>query len=134
MGDDLEQNADYKLLVTLLETYYRHGPLKNWDDYRTKIPTPLLEVWGKILIECRRNGFLLLTVENGTLVFGQITSNKTQDLCILCERPCVRRKLIETGVYRKRKQQNPHFQEPAPCWEQKSYRPGMTFNQILGGS
>ncbi len=30
----------------------------NWDDYRNKIDLTILEIWGKILRECNRNGFI----------------------------------------------------------------------------
>ncbi len=39
----------------------------NWDDYRNKIDLTILEIWGKILRECNRNGFIFneIKVING---------------------------------------------------------------------
>jgi len=119
---NLKESADYGLLVSLLTTYQRQGELRSWDGYRAKISPQLLKLWGDILIECRRNGFIAPRAAGDKIVFRQVvSSNKhTGDLCTMCNRDCRRREQIDTGVMREIKKlnkNNPHWSEPKPCWE-----------------
>ncbi len=64
-----------------------------WDDYRKKVEGKLLEKWGKILRECRQNGFIGPHVEGGEIRFRQLVDARKDppvryDKCSFCERIC----------------------------------------------
>jgi len=99
--------------------------------FREKIPVLLLKIWGNVLIDCRRNGFINPRVEGGDLVKGEYeggkivfqqiisTDDRPGDLCMLCDRDCKRREQIESGEMKKIRffnKDNANWQEPKPCW------------------
>ncbi|MFA5747469.1 MAG: hypothetical protein WC926_05390 [Candidatus Paceibacterota bacterium] len=115
-GDDL------KAMIGFLTTYQRGGDNRRWDDYRAKMPDDLIELWGTLLIECRRNGFVCPQAENGKLVWHQVTDNghaQNGDKCTMCERPCTLRRDIDCGKMkhiRLLNKNNPEWKEPKTCW------------------
>ena len=122
---DLKTNPDYNLLVSLLMTYQRAGDIKRWDDYRGKIPGPLLELFGDILVECRRNGFVNPKSDGIRIAFQQVisTTEITGDLCTLCDKFCTRREQLDNGEIKKIRnlnKNNPNWKEPKPCWEKNN--------------
>ena len=119
--NNLQNNPDYKLLVNLLVTYQRQGEGRRWEDYRNKIPPQLLKIWGDILIDCRRNGFINPKVEGEVIIFYQIitTNSRQGDLCTFCDRDCRRREQINSGELKAVKElnkNNPNWREQKPCW------------------
>lgn len=122
---NLSKSADYNTIVTLLTTYQRQGDNRRWDEFRHKIPDPLLKIWGDLLIECRRNGFVAPKAENGNIIWRQIYSNNdiiNGDLCTLCDRECQRREKINSGEMKRLKQLNNGAQEPKPCWVEAEHK------------
>jgi hypothetical protein len=118
---DLALSADYQSIVGYLTTYQRQGENRRWEDFRNKIPAPLLKLWGDLLIDCRRNGFMAPRVENEVVVWRQVTSNDDQkngDLCTMCERECLRREMIDAGDTKRMRLLNPGWHEPKPCWSE----------------
>ena len=118
-----------------LTTYQRSGEHKSWDVFREKIPAPILEAWGLILSECRRNGYVGPVVKGGDftdkqfmggkIVFQQIltTSDKPLDQCTLCERECLRRDEIGSGEAKRMHGKNKApgvkiYEERRPCYDQ----------------
>ena len=116
---DLRDSADYQSIVALLTTYQRQGDNQRWDEFRNKIPPDLLKLWGDVLIECRRNGFIGPRVENGEIVWMQVIGNDVRngDLCTMCDRECRRREMIDSGEAKRMRMLNPGWHEPRPCWE-----------------
>ena len=116
---DLRDSADYQSIVALLTTYQRQGDNRRWDEFRHKIPVDLLKLWGDVLIECRRNGFIGPRVENGEIVWMQVIGNDVRngDLCTMCERECRRREMINSGAAKQMRLLNKGWREPRPCWE-----------------
>lgn len=115
-----QDDDDLKNIIGYLTTYQRQGDNRRWDEFRNKIPPPLLKLWGDLLNECRRNGFIAPRAEDGKIVWRQVTSNDTQnngDLCTMCERECKRREAIETGEVKQLKRVDPAYQEQRPCWD-----------------
>ena len=47
-----------------------------WDAYRKKIPSPLLEKFALVLRECRENGFIAPRVKNGEIKWQQVMGAK----------------------------------------------------------
>ncbi len=112
-------NADYMSIVGYLTTYQRQGENRRWEDFRNKIPPPLLKLWGDILIDCRRNGFISPMVEQERIIWRQVTSNddhKNGDLCTMCYRECRRREMIDSGDAKQLRMMNKGWHEPKPCW------------------
>ena len=123
---DLSLSADLQSIIGYLTSYQRTGENRRWEDFRNKIPPPILKLWGDLLIECRRNGFVAPRVENETIVWRQVTSNDAQrngDLCTMCDRECKRREMIDSGnakQMRMMKTGGEHgWHEPSPCWGQE---------------
>jgi len=114
-------DGECESIAKLILAYQRMGDSKNWDTYRTKIPPDLLDKWGEVMLECRRNGFIgPYTVANRILWHQVIsTDNTTADLCYMCERPCQYRDDIDTGrtKYFKNQNHNQDGQETKRCWE-----------------
>jgi len=77
-------NLDYEAMYDFLEKYQKKRP--EWDDYRSKIPEPLLEKWGRVLKECRESGFISPRAHDGKIIFAQIQTHnrKNVDNCTLC--------------------------------------------------
>jgi len=116
---NLSESADYRTIITLLTTYQRQGDNRRWDEFRHKIPDPLLKIWGDILIECRCNGFVAPRAENGEIIWRQIYSTtdiKNGDLCTLCDRECKRREKVDSGEMKRLRLLDSTIQEPKPCW------------------
>lgn len=117
---NLRDSADYQSIVALLTTYQRQGDNRRWDDFRNKIPPDLLKLWGDVLIECRRNGFIGPRVESGEIVWMQVIGTndaRNGDLCTMCERECRRREMIDSGEAKRLRIFNKCWHEPRPCWE-----------------
>ena len=117
---NLDLSADYQSIIGYLTTYRRQGEHRRWDEFRNKIPPPLLKLWGDLLIECRRNGFVGPRVENGKIVWRQTVSTsdiQNGDLCTMCERECRRREKIDSGEWKWIKSLNKDTPEPKPCWQ-----------------
>lgn len=115
----LDDSADYQSIIGYLTTYQRQGDNRRWDEFRNKIPPPLLKLWGALLIECRRNGFVGPRVENERIVWRQVigTSNiHNGDLCTMCERECMRREKIDSGEWKYIRSLNKDIPEQKPCW------------------
>lgn len=116
----LRDSADYQSIVALLTTYQRQCDNGRWDEFRNKIPPDLLKLWGDVMIECRRNGFIGPRVENGEIVWMQVigTNNvRNGDLCTMCDRECRRREMINSGAAKEMRLLNKGWREPRPCWE-----------------
>jgi len=77
-------NLDYEAIYEFLEKYRKKRP--EWDDYRSKIPEPLLEKWGLVLKACRENGFIYPITRDGKILFSQIQTHDriNVDNCTLC--------------------------------------------------
>ena len=118
---DLRDSADYQSIVALLTTYQRQGDNRRWDEFRHKIPVDLLKLWGDVLIECRRNGFIGPRVENGEIVWMQVIGNDVRngDLCTMCDRECRRREMIDSGEAKRMRMLNKGWRESRVCWEGK---------------
>lgn len=116
--ENLEGHPDYVSMREYLATYQRAGDAKRWDDFRNKIPVGLLDRFGTVLVECRRNGFILPAAEGDVITWRQVVSTHGEpgDLCTMCERPCRRREMIETGELKKIKTFNKQHKEKPPCW------------------
>jgi len=116
----LSESADYNLIVILLTTYQRQGINRQWDVFRLKLPDPLLKLWGDLLIECRRNGFVLPRAEDGQITWRQVCCtgrvSNYGDQCTMCERQCGRREKINSGEMKRLRLLDKNFQEPKPCW------------------
>lgn len=60
-----------------------------WDAFRTKIPAELLSKYGAMVVECRRNGFVMPTaviMPNGVykILWSQILSSNPGNKCTMC--------------------------------------------------
>lgn len=62
-----------------------HG---EWETYRKKIPSDLLQKWQRIMAECRQNGFMAPRVHDDKIVWSQVMGFKRNyrnaDECCLC--------------------------------------------------
>ncbi len=117
---NLHDSSDYAFMMKHLEQYQKQGDGRKWEEYRQKIAPDLLEIWGTVMVECRRNGFVNPRVRYGEIVFSQIISTgycEDTDLCTLCERVCHRREMIDSGDLKRQKLINRQYQELEPCWE-----------------
>ena len=126
---DLENHPDYDDMLQYLVGYAKMGEYRRWDEFRSKISPPLLERWNDVLVECRRNGFINPRGINGKIVWSQVCSSDhsppTEDMCVMCIRPCLIREALEEGVFKFKKARDVDFQEPTKCWEVNSgsYQP-----------
>ena len=59
--EDPENNEDYRSLVKHINVWKRTGA--DWDDYRARIDSQLLEKWRHILRRCIKEGFYLGGIE-----------------------------------------------------------------------
>jgi len=104
----------------MLDMYEKSGENKRWDVFRLGLKEQVLKLWGEILIECRRNGFIAPHVKDGWLRFRQVISTDSTgnaDLCTMCERPCERREVIDSGEAKRLKLAYPdRYREKPPCW------------------
>ena len=119
----LTDSADYQSIIGYLTTYQRQGDNRRWDEFRNKIPSPILKLWGDLLIECRRNGFVGPRVEDDKLVWRQVIGtddSRNGDLCTMCDRECRRREMIDSGDLKHQKIINPGYQERKPCWTREA--------------
>lgn len=74
---------DYADMVKHLETFQKTRA--EWDHYRQKIPSVLLQKWGELLNACRESGYIAPSAKGGKIVFRQIiSSNGNADQCTLC--------------------------------------------------
>jgi hypothetical protein len=119
---ELDHSSDFLTIRDLIRTYQKQGENRKWDEFRHKIPDPLLSLWEEVLSECRRNGFVGPWVEDDTIKWKQLLSvnNAQGDLCTLCSRECRRREEINSGESRQRRQNDINYEEPKPCWEVKN--------------
>ncbi len=115
---ELDHSADFVSLVKILQEYQRPGENRAWDTVRIKIPEDLLAIWGEILSECRRNGFIGPWAYGEKIHWRQVLSdNEAQgDLCTMCARECQRREDLNSGEFTKRRGADPNYTEPKPCW------------------
>lgn len=114
-----KDETELSSIIGLLTTYQRQGENRRWEDFRNKIPPPLLKLWGDLLIECRRNGFVGPRVDGETLAWRQVTSNDGQrngDLCTMCERECRRREMVDSGDAKHLRMAGAGWHEAKPCW------------------
>jgi hypothetical protein len=117
--NELSTSLDYETIVTHLTQYQKQGENRRWEEYRVKIPPPVLKIWGEILTDCRRNGFINPHVWDGKIMWNQIIATgpaETTDLCTLCDRVCQRREDIDTGEGKRMKTLDNNYEEPKPCW------------------
>jgi len=106
-------------IIGYLTTYQRQGDNRRWDEFRNKIPSPLLKLWGDLLIECRRNGFVGPKIIDGKIVWYQVIGDHREqngDLCTMCERDCMRRERIDSGEMKYIRLINKDIHEQKPCW------------------
>lgn len=86
-----DEENDYEAMVIHLQAYAKSG--SGWEEYRKKITSKLLDKWGKVLRECRQNGFVGPYVEAGEIRFRQLVDARKNppvryDRCSFCERIC----------------------------------------------
>lgn len=119
---NVEDSPHHRAIVGMLDAYEKAGDFRKWDEFRKSFTEALLEVWGLIMVECRRNGFINPHVRKGKIVFNQVYPawgnpiDDQTDLCTMCGRECERRTMLESGEVKRRKAFKPEYQEPAPCW------------------
>ena len=115
------KGTDYEDIVGYLTTFQRQGDNRRWDDFRNKMPVDLLKIWGDVLIECLRNGFVGPRAENDKIVFRQIINTTlidNGDLCTFCERDCAKREFIENGQAKYNRLAGSEYKEQQrPCWK-----------------
>lgn len=120
------KEGEYEAIFSYLMAYQRAGDMRRWDDFRNKIPPDLLKLWGDVLIECRRNGFIGPRVENGEIVWMQVigtTDVRNGDLCTMCDRACRRREMTDTGASKQMRILHPGWHEARPCWDKADETP-----------
>lgn len=101
--------ADYEMMVKHLSTYQRGGLDRSWKDYRKKIDVELLEKWGRVLFDCRANGFINPVSMNDKIVWAQLTGKSyDSDQCTLCPNK------IDDGSCPGLTDENDRFK---PCWK-----------------
>jgi hypothetical protein len=86
-NDIVDSIFDYDekaVMIKLLIGYQRSGT--DWDVYFKKTDHELLNKWRRIMLECRRSGFLNPKVENSELKWRVIMSrdNELNDQCTAC--------------------------------------------------
>jgi hypothetical protein len=116
---ELSLSADYNSMVGFLTTFQRQGENRSWDTFRNKLPPLLLKLWGDLLIECRRNGFVLPAIDGDKIIWRQVIGNDSQDngdLCTMCFRECRLREMVNSGEAKQLRLLNPGWHEPKPCW------------------
>lgn len=78
--------SDYEAMYDFLEKYQKTRP--EWDVFRGKIPEVLLNKWGRVVKECRQNGFISPTARDKKIIFHQVKShvrnNQNNDKCTIC--------------------------------------------------
>lgn len=117
-SDNYEQMADYVSIMNHLSAYAKGGEHKRWDEYAPKIPADLRVLLGKMLVECRRNGFVAPFVFDGVIQWRRIVTHGAQgDLCTLCDRQCKRRDDLESGRVKWLREHQRGYREKNPCWE-----------------
>ena len=116
----IKDSTDFVTIREMLKAYQRTGDNKAWDTFRQKIPDDILGLWGSILSECRRNGFIGPWAHDEKIHWRQIlsTNKVVGDLCTLCKRECKRREDIDSGENKLRWLADNNFEEPKPCWEE----------------
>lgn len=104
---------DLQTITEHLTNYQKSGA--EWDHYRQKIKSTLLDKWRNVLIECRENGFIGPKVQNETIVWKQILgfkrNYKAADKCSLCSRTSKGGDCRGRAIYNKQGQMM--FK---PCW------------------
>lgn len=99
-------------IINHISAYQKtHG---EWDIYRKKIPDELLVKWGKILFECRKNGFINPHIYQDTLVWDQVMGSRRNydnaDKCSLCSNSLTRGTCEGKTIYKKMQSMF------VPCW------------------
>jgi len=114
-----KNEGELTLITDLLTTYQRQGENRKWDDFRYKIPDNLLKLWGDLIIECRRNGFIGPRAEGDRITWMQVIGTndiRNGDLCTMCDRGCSKREKIDSGEAKRMKIINPDYQQDKKCW------------------
>ena len=110
--------TDYQAIVKHLISYQKSGDNRRWDEYAGTIPQPLRDTLTRMLVECRRNGFIAPYVFDGVIQWRRIMTHGTQgDLCTLCDRDCKRRDNLESGRVKWLREHQRGYREKNPCWE-----------------
>lgn len=119
-SDNYEQMADYVSIMNHLSAYAKGGEHKRWDEYAPKIPADLRVLLGKMLTECRRNGFISPYIYYDKIKWRRVMTNGPQgDLCTLCSRDCEIRDSIDNGDAKWKRTNMQGYREPMKCWEAK---------------
>lgn len=91
---------------------------EDWGKIREKIPEGLLEKLGKVMIECRENGFVNPHLKEGEIIWNQMTGDEIgrrySCQCDLCETDFSSGKC--NGKTFRNIKGNKEFQ---PCWADK---------------
>lgn len=116
---DLKDNPDYQDMRSYLLMYQRGAEKVGWDEHRKKWEIGLLEKFGMILIDCRRNGFVLPVADGERIRWHQVTGygEPTRDMCTMCERSCLIREAIDSGRGKRKRMADKGYREPPKCWE-----------------
>jgi len=100
---------ELKLIAGFLMSYQR-GEV-GWDSYRLKVPSELLAKFEKMILECRKNGFVnpvaFISPEGQyKITWLQILSANPGDKCTMCiNKPCAGKDDVK-GAFRR-------------CWEKQ---------------
>ena len=116
----IRDDEDYKSIVGFLTTYQRQGDNRTWDHFRNKMPPEILKIWGDLLIECRRNGFVAPRAEGGKIVWKQLIGTndiRNGDLCTMCDRDCAIRERMDSGEAKRIRLMNHRVEEGKKCWQ-----------------
>lgn len=111
-----KENKEYLAMLDCILAFYIVKN-SNWEDYRKKVPPNILSLWNRVLTECYRQGYIFCGITGDEMTWFRIMTNKNKsnDLCSLCERPCVRRYKIDSGE-QKRLYHEFGIREKNPCW------------------
>lgn len=117
-SQNYENLTDYQTIVKHLISYQKGGDNRRWDEYAATIPQPLRDTLKKMLVECRRNGFVAPFVFDGEIQWRRIVTHGAQgDLCTLCDRQCKRRDDLKSGRVKWLREHQTGYREKKPCWE-----------------
>jgi hypothetical protein len=101
---------DHDVIAKHLSTYQRRGIDRSWREYSKKIEVALLEKWGKVLFDCRANGFINPVSINDKIVWAQLIGKSFKsDQCTLCPNK------IDDGSCPGLTDENDRFK---PCWKE----------------
>lgn len=111
-------NEEYKAMVKLLGSYQKMGDNGRWNIFSAQIPADLREKWNKIMLHCRRNGFIGPYSDGENIRWRQVISKgMAADLCCMCDLPCKLRDDIDSGRMKFLRTLPNWNGEPKRCWE-----------------